>query len=73
MKPRYVSAVAVLFCCAILAIVAAFGYSRYKASQEVGQEFSERLQLPAQDNGGQVQLPAQAGSVFGAPSASPQP
>jgi hypothetical protein len=59
-----------LFCCAILAIVAAFGYSRYKASQEAGQAFSARLQSP---NGGEVQLPSQAGSVFGAPSATPAP
>jgi len=39
MKPTLVSAVAVLICCAILAVVGAFGYSRYLAAEAANQAF----------------------------------
>jgi predicted negative regulator of RcsB-dependent stress response len=43
MKARFVSAVAMLICCAICAIVIVFGYSRYKASQAQDAAFSAQL------------------------------
>ena len=77
MKPRIVSAVAVLICCAILAVVVAFGYSRYKASQAKNAEFQAQLQsgadttqagLPTQMP---AQLPPRAGTMDqGAPAPS---
>jgi len=76
MKPRLVSAVALLFCCAILAMVIAFGYSRYKASQVKNAEFQSQLQSGVTDPQAAVpthmpdQLPPRAGS---AESASPTP
>jgi type II secretory pathway pseudopilin PulG len=69
MKPRFVSAVAVLICCAILAVVVAFGYSRYKASQAKNVEFQAQLQSGADGPQGALptqmpaQLPPRAGSM----------
>jgi predicted negative regulator of RcsB-dependent stress response len=57
MKPRFVSAVAVLFCCAILAMVFVFGYSRYKAAQVKNAEFQAQLQSGAESP--QAALPTQ--------------
>jgi len=79
MKPRFVSAVAVLFCVAILAIVGLFGYSRYKAAEAQNAAFSQQLQHPVQDNQAPIgahmpeQLPARATTAAGNASASPQP
>ena len=47
MKPRFVTAVAILFCLGIFAIVAIFGYSRYKASQIDDARFQQQLQTGA--------------------------
>jgi type II secretory pathway pseudopilin PulG len=44
MKPRIVSAVAVILCFAILAVAGLFGYSRYKAAQAKDAEFRAQLQ-----------------------------
>jgi hypothetical protein len=43
MKPRFVSAVAVLFCCAVVGIVGLFGYWRYRKAEEANAAF--RMQL----------------------------
>jgi hypothetical protein len=50
MKSRFVSAVAVLFCCAVLAIVGLFGYSRYVAAKAGDAAFREQLQSGATDS-----------------------
>ena len=55
MKPGFVSAVAVLICCAIIAVAGAFGYSRYKASQVKDAQFRAQIQNPANQ---QAPLPA---------------
>jgi predicted negative regulator of RcsB-dependent stress response len=74
MKPRFVSAVALLFCCVILAVVAAFGYSRYKASQARNAEFQAQLQSAGDNQQGTVptqmpaQLPPRPTSEEGAPA-----
>ena len=78
MKPQFVSAVATLFCCAILAIVGLFGYSRYKAAQTENAAFRAQLlnpgdssvplgaHMPGQLQSRQVPAPA-------VPVPSPQP
>jgi len=43
MKTRFVSAVALLFCCAIFAIVGIFGYSRYMAAKAEDAAFRAKL------------------------------
>jgi predicted negative regulator of RcsB-dependent stress response len=74
MKPRLVSAVALLFCCAILAIVVAFGYSRYKASQVKNAEFQAQLQSGEDSTQATLpthmpaQLPPRGGSDTSAPA-----
>ena len=79
MKPRFVSTVAVLFCCAIIAIVGLFGYSRYKAAQVENAAFGAQLQNPAQDQQATLgtrmpeQLPPRAGSAAAEATASPRP
>ena len=60
MKPGFVSAVAVLFCCAVLAVVGLFGYSRYKAAQASNAAFRSQLQSsPGQASGLGTQMPAE--------------
>jgi len=49
MKTRFVSAAAILICCAIFAIVSAFGYSRYKHAQVENAEFRAELFKAGQD------------------------
>jgi hypothetical protein len=44
MKPRFVSAVAVLICAAILGMVGLFAYSRYRKAQEENAAFRQQLQ-----------------------------
>ncbi len=67
-----------LFCCAIFAIVAFFGYSRYKAAQSENAAFREQLQS-SQDQQAALathmpgQLPPRANTAGGAASPSPQP
>ena len=78
MKPRFVSAVAVLFCCAIIAIVALFGYSKYQAAQAENAAFRAQVQNGAQDQqpllGTRMpaQLPPRGSSVAAEASASPR-
>ena len=78
MKTPLVSAAAVLFCCAIFAIVSFFGYSRYREAQSANAAFREQLL-----NGGQDQqavlaahmpppLSGRPGPADAGPSASPQ-
>lgn len=79
MKPQFVSAIAMLFCCAIFAIVGFFAYTRYEAAQTENAAFRAQLQSTPQD--GQVlgtrmpgQLPAHettAPAADASPSASP--
>jgi hypothetical protein len=79
MKSRFVSAAALLICCAILAAVILFGYSRYKAAQEENAAFGAKLGVPAPDATGPLatqmpqQLPPRATSASENPAASPQP
>jgi type II secretory pathway pseudopilin PulG len=74
-----VSAAAVLFCCAIIAIVGIFGYSRYMAAQAANAAFRAQLQSAGQDQqtalGAHMpaQLPPRATSAAGNASPSPQP
>jgi hypothetical protein len=49
MKPQFVSAAAMLFCCAIVMVVGLFGYSRYKAAQSANAAFGAQLQSAGQD------------------------
>ena len=79
MKPGIVSAVAVLFCCAVVAIVGAFGYSRYKAAQAENAQFEQQqLQKEAQgqkqlfDAHMPDQLPPRASSAGAVASPAPQ-
>jgi type II secretory pathway component PulJ len=78
MKPTFVSALAMLFCCAIFAIVALFGYSRYKAAQSANEAFRAQLQS-AQDQQAALathmpgRLPARGNPAGGGASPSPQP
>jgi predicted negative regulator of RcsB-dependent stress response len=71
MKQSVVSAVAVLFCAVIIAIVGLFGYSRYKASQRANEAFQAELLHPQDKSQGGLnaqmpaQLPARAGSAAG--------
>jgi hypothetical protein len=73
MKARFVSAVAVLFCCAIFAMVALFGYTRYEAAQSANAAFRAQLQNP-QDQQPALgthmpgQLPARGSTAGGSPS-----
>jgi hypothetical protein len=75
MKQRLVSAVAMLFCAAILMIVAVFGYSRYKESQVQNAEFREQLQEGAQNPQGSLgaHMPAQLPTQIGEGEATPTP
>jgi hypothetical protein len=77
MKPRLVSAVAVLFCCAVLAVVGLFGYSRYEAAQAANAAFRQQLLNPPSDNGTVLgtHMPAELPprSTSAAPPASPEP
>jgi predicted negative regulator of RcsB-dependent stress response len=74
MKKRFVSAIAVLICCVIIAIVGIFGYSRYKAQQVENAAFRAQLQQGAQDQQSLLsthmpeQLPPRANSADGAAS-----
>ena len=52
MKPKLVSAIAVLICCAILTAVGVFGYTRYKAAQSANAAFSTQLQTGVQTQAG---------------------
>jgi len=76
MKSPLVSAAAVLFCCAIFAMVAMFGYSRYKAAQVANAAFRQQLQTGGQNPPPLLgthmpgQLPPTSG---GDASASPEP
>jgi hypothetical protein len=77
MKPRFVSAMAVLFCCAILLFVCLFGYSRYKAAQTANEAFRAQLVRNAQDQQGGIaahmpeEIPPRANSADGEAPASP--
>jgi hypothetical protein len=77
MKPRFVSAVAMLFCCAILAMVGLFAYSKYKAAQAANAAFRAQLQVVAQGQSGVLgtrmpdQLPSRGSSVAAEASATP--
>jgi hypothetical protein len=77
MKPRFVSALAVLFCCAVLAVVGLFGYSRYRAAQVNDEAFRQQLQSGGTGSQAPIgavmpaQLPPRASSA--AAAASPQP
>jgi len=80
MKPRIVSALAVLFCFAIFAIVGEFGYNRYKAAQVKDAEFSEQLMTSGKDKAAALsthmppELSGRSGSApAGDASASPRP
>jgi type II secretory pathway component PulJ len=78
MKPGFVSAVAMLFCCAIFAIVALFGYSRYEAAQSENAAFRVQLQTSADQQAALAahmpgQLPPRASTAGGGESPSPQP
>jgi predicted negative regulator of RcsB-dependent stress response len=75
MKQRLVSAVAVIFCGAVLAMVALFGYSRYKAAQSVDAAYQAQLQNGAQQASdvGAAHMPAQLPSSPSAPDASATP
>jgi len=79
MKPRFVSTVAVLFCCAVFGIVVIFGYSRYLAAKAEDAAFRAKLLNTEQDQQAAlgahmpVQLPARATSVAGGAAASPRP
>jgi len=78
MKQPFVSAVAVLFCCLVVAIVVAFGYSRYKAGEAENAAFQAQLQSGADNSQAALtmhmpaQLPGQ-NPVTGEASPSPQP
>jgi hypothetical protein len=80
MKQSLVSVAAILLCVAIVAIVAIFSYSRYKASQIDDARFQQQLQSGAANPQGALgarmpeQLPARSTGVDagGAPAhASP--
>jgi hypothetical protein len=79
MKPQLVSAVAVLICCAIFAVVGVFGYSRYKAAQIKDAEFRAQLLNPGPGQPASLptrmpeQLPPRSTTAAGNPTASPQP
>ena len=62
MKQSFVSAIAVLFCCAVLAIVVAFGYSRYKAAEVDNAAFGAQLQTGTNDQQLAAHMPAQLSS-----------
>ena len=75
MTQRFVSAVAIGFCCLVLAIVCVFGYSRYKAAQVANEAFRAQLVNGSQQGAigtrAPAQLPPRATSVGGEPAASP--
>jgi type II secretory pathway pseudopilin PulG len=77
MKPNFAAAAAVLICCAILAIVALFGYSRYKAAQSENAAFRAQLQVGAQNQQNLLgtHMPAQLSAAENAPppDATPTP
>jgi len=75
MKPRFVSAVAVLFCCAIFSIVSVFGYWRYKKGQAEDAAFQAQL-LNAQREDGVLAThmpPSLSARPSGAPEVSASP
>ena len=79
MKRPIVSALAVLFCCLVLVIVAGFGYSRYKAAQAANAEFSAELQSSGTNSQSGLgahmppQLPPRATTAGGSGPAPAQP
>ena len=79
MNRSVVSAVAVLFCCAIIAIVGLFGWSRYKAAQAADAQYSEQLRNPSDTVPSALnarmpaQLPARSTSAAAPAAPSPQP
>ncbi|HEX4084376.1 MAG TPA: hypothetical protein VHY22_05675 [Chthoniobacteraceae bacterium] len=72
MKTGFVSAVAVLFCCAVVAVVGVFGYSRYKAAQASNAAFGQQLQKPGQPMQLGAHMPDQL-PAHSAPGGSPHP
>jgi len=78
MKSRFVSAVAVLFCCAVFVIVGLFGYSRYRSAQAENAAFRMQLLNAERDQQAVLgthlpaELPPRATSAGGV-SASPRP
>jgi hypothetical protein len=79
MKPRFVSAVAMLFCCAVFMIVGLFGYWRYRAAQSENAAFGKQLLNSGADSPASIgtvmpaQLPARANPGGGEPSPSSTP
>jgi len=76
MKPRLVSAIAVLICIAIISLVGAFGYSRYKAAQMKDDAFQASLVQKGPNQPGVLgtHMPAELGQEGAeAPSATPTP
>jgi len=76
MKQPFVSAVAVLFCCLVVAIVVAFGYSRYKAGQAENAAFQAQLQSSGAGDSQSAQaphMPPQSGVPDAPGSATPAP
>ncbi len=78
MKPGFVSAVAVLFCCAVVGLVAVFGYTRYRKAQAEDAAFRAQLIRDSMQNQQQSlglrlpqQLPARGSTTGGYPTASP--
>jgi len=79
MKPRFVSAVAVLICGTICAIVAFFAYSRYTAAQAENAAFRDQLRTSTTNQDVTLgthmppQLPPRATSSEDAGGPSPSP
>ena len=79
MQQRFVSAVAVLFCCAVVAIVAIFGYTRYLAAEAANAAFRAELKNAGPNTQASLdirmpaQLPAGASSAGGSATATPKP
>ena len=79
MKPRFVSAAAILICCAIFVIVGLFGYSRYKKAESDNAAFGAQLQSAGKDQQGVLgthmpgQLPPRENTGEEEGSPSPQP
>ncbi len=69
---------AMLFCCAIFAIVGLFGYSQYKAAQSKNAGFRAQLQSAQEEQAALAthmpgQLPARGNPAGGGASPTPQP
>ena len=77
MKAPFVSAMAVLFCCAVFAIVGVFAYSRYREAQVENAAFRAQLQNPGQPAIAARMPPSlssrSSAAEVPAPTASPKP